>query len=93
MIWQYAQFYTGTGMQGVKNFYLYPLHLYAGLKCSISMKPILTLETSRFLYIFRLENNGGSIFYYDERGFWDNMPKPSGAFQFPYIIRQTSTGP
>lgn len=45
----------------------------------------ITLETSRFLYIFRLEDKGGNIFYYDERGFWDNMSKPSGAFQFPYI--------
>lgn len=45
----------------------------------------LTLQTSRFLYFFRLKDTEETVRFYNERGFWREEPREPGAFQFPYI--------
>ena len=45
------------------------------------------VETARFQYFFGLTDADGTVFYYNERGFWREKPKEIGAFQFPYIAR------
>lgn len=40
---------------------------------------------SRFKYYFKIEDNMGSIFFYNERGVLETEPFDSQPFQFPYI--------
>jgi cyclomaltodextrinase len=47
----------------------------------------LRLKTARFQYFFSLKDKDGAVFYYNERGFWQEKPKEVGAFQFPYIAQ------
>lgn len=47
----------------------------------------LQLESNRYLYYFRLEDNLGKIYYYYERGITEKDPKEFGDFQFPYIAK------
>lgn len=47
----------------------------------------LKLKTSRFLYLFRLEDTAGTVLFYNERGFWPEQPAEVGAFHFPYIAK------
>lgn len=47
----------------------------------------LQIESNRYLYYFRLEDNSGKIYYYYERGLTEKDPKEFGDFQFPYIAK------
>lgn len=70
-----------------KPFLSLPMELACRTETADYFEADARIQSSRFLYFFRLKDKTGTVLYYNERGLWAEKPKETGAFHFPYIAQ------